>query len=177
MTLAKILPACCRNTGPNSSLEGALDKSLPAAGGPDPEKLQKQLNDAQAKLASLKTARDKQTAPLHARIEKLERQNDSLDQELAKLRANNDALLDALAQRDRKLSEYAAREQAPENLPELPGSNIVFAGGHPNMTKKLRQKYPGWTFIEGDEPGFQVFLCGQVFVQGAGDGIFHCVCE
>ena len=141
-----------------NAVTDALDKYLPAAGGPDPEKLQKQLNDAQAKLASLKTARDKQTAPLHARIEKLERQNDSLDQELSKLRANNDALLDALAQRDRKLSAYAAREQELKSLPELPGSNIVFAGGHPNMTKKLRQKYPGWTFIEGDEPSFQVFL-------------------
>lgn len=141
-----------------NAVTGALDKYLPTASGPDPEKLQKQLNDALAELTSLKTAGNKQTAPLHARIEKLEQQNTSLNQELAKLRANNDALLDALAQRDRKLSEYAAQEQKLDSLPELPGSNIVFAGGHPNMTKKLRQKYPGWTFVEGDDPSFQVFL-------------------
>ena len=28
---------------------------------------------------------------------------------------------------------------------------ILFLGGHPNMTKKLRQQFPKWTFVSDDQ--------------------------
>lgn len=33
----------------------------------------------------------------------------------------------------------------------LPLSNVLFLGGHQNMTKKLRQLYPNWTYVTDDQ--------------------------
>ena len=33
----------------------------------------------------------------------------------------------------------------------LPQSNVLFLGGHQNMTKKLRQLYPNWTYVTDDQ--------------------------
>ena len=33
----------------------------------------------------------------------------------------------------------------------LPKKGVVFLGGHPNMTKKLQQKYPHWQFLSDDQ--------------------------
>ena len=33
----------------------------------------------------------------------------------------------------------------------LPEKGILFLGGHPNMTKKLRQQFPKWTFVSDDQ--------------------------
>lgn len=33
----------------------------------------------------------------------------------------------------------------------LPEKKVIFLGGHPNMTKKLRQIYPKWTFLSDDD--------------------------
>lgn len=33
----------------------------------------------------------------------------------------------------------------------LPQKGVLFLGGHQNMTKKLRQYFPKWTFIDDDQ--------------------------
>lgn len=33
----------------------------------------------------------------------------------------------------------------------LPLSNVLFLGGHQNMTKKLRQLYPNWTYVTDNQ--------------------------
>ena len=33
----------------------------------------------------------------------------------------------------------------------LPERGVAFLGGHPNMTKKLRQQYPRWTYISDEQ--------------------------
>ena len=39
----------------------------------------------------------------------------------------------------------------------LPRKGVLFLGGHPNMTKKLRQHFPKWTFVSDD----QLKRCGN----------------
>ena len=34
---------------------------------------------------------------------------------------------------------------------ELPQKGVLFLGGHQNMTKKLKQQYPKWTYITDDQ--------------------------
>lgn len=34
---------------------------------------------------------------------------------------------------------------------ELPEKGVLFLGGHQNMTKKLRQQFPKWTYITDDQ--------------------------
>ena len=34
---------------------------------------------------------------------------------------------------------------------ELPQKGVLFLGGHQNMTKKLRQHFPKWTFISDEQ--------------------------
>ena len=34
---------------------------------------------------------------------------------------------------------------------ELPQRGVLFLGGHQNMTKKLRQQFPKWTYITDDQ--------------------------
>ena len=34
---------------------------------------------------------------------------------------------------------------------ELPPKGVLFLGGHQNMTKKLRQQFPKWTFVTDDQ--------------------------
>ena len=33
----------------------------------------------------------------------------------------------------------------------LPQKGVLFLGGHQNMTKKLRQQFPKWTYITDDQ--------------------------
>lgn len=40
----------------------------------------------------------------------------------------------------------------------LPQKGVLFLGGHPNMTKKLRQQFPKWTFVSDD----QLKRCGSI---------------
>lgn len=129
-----------------------LEDLAPAPGYVDRETLESELETARAEIASLRSAGDKAMAPLQARAERSEQKAKDLEAELSRLQSENEALYDALEKRDRKLSEYASRDQAPENLPDLPGDGVVFVGGHPNMLKKLQQDHPGWTFIaSGDK--------------------------
>lgn len=52
-----------------------------------------------------------------------------------------------------------APEEILDDVPELdsteclslPEENVLFMGGHQNMTKKLAAKYPGWNFISDDK--------------------------
>ena len=37
------------------------------------------------------------------------------------------------------------------NKAALPEKGVLFLGGHPNMTKKLRRKFPKWSFITDDQ--------------------------
>ena len=34
---------------------------------------------------------------------------------------------------------------------ELPQEVVLFMGGHQNMTKKLRQQFPKWTYVTDDQ--------------------------
>ena len=37
------------------------------------------------------------------------------------------------------------------NANVLPLKGVLFLGGHQNMTKKLRQQFPKWTFVSDDQ--------------------------
>lgn len=41
---------------------------------------------------------------------------------------------------------------------KLPKKGVLFLGGHPNMTKKLRQQFPKWTFVSDN----QLKRCGSI---------------
>lgn len=41
-------------------------------------------------------------------------------------------------------------EQSPSPALSLPTDNVLFLGGHTNMTKKLKQIFPNWKFISDD---------------------------
>ena len=41
------------------------------------------------------------------------------------------------------------RENA--NRIELPPKGVLFLGGHQNMTKKLKQQFPKWTYVTDDQ--------------------------
>ena len=48
------------------------------------------------------------------------------------------------------------RDIATANV--LPQKGVLFLGGHQNMTKKLRQQFPKWTFVSDD----QLKRCGSI---------------
>lgn len=123
--------------------------------------LERELSEARSALADQGKAIEKATAPLHARSEKLERKNADLEAEIAALRSENEGLYAALADRDARLSE-AARAMPAGGLPELPEKNVVFAGGHPNMTKKIMQDHPGWVFIGAHDKAFPEFRSPEI---------------
>lgn len=123
---------------------------------PEQSELQARLNEAEAKLAGQENAIRKAVAPVQAQADRATNRVSELETELKSANARNEALQDALAQRDRRLSENAAMLEA-SGLPELPESGVVFAGGHPNMTKKLMQDHPEWTFIDGRDVNFPEF--------------------
>jgi hypothetical protein len=45
-----------------------------------------------------------------------------------------------------------------DTIKVLPQKGVLFLGGHQNMTKKLRQQFPKWTFVSDD----QLKRCGNV---------------
>lgn len=123
--------------------------------------LERELSEARSALADQGKAIEKATAPLHARSEKLARKNADLEAEIAALRSENESLYAALADRDARLSE-AAQAMPAGGLPELPEKNVVFAGGHPNMTKKIMQDHPGWVFIGAHDKAFPEFRSPEI---------------
>lgn len=40
---------------------------------------------------------------------------------------------------------------AREETTLLPQKGVLFLGGHQNMTKKLRQQFPKWTYVTDDQ--------------------------
>lgn len=40
----------------------------------------------------------------------------------------------------------------------LPRKGVLFLGGHPNMTKKLKQQFPKWNYVSDD----QLKRCGKI---------------
>ena len=38
-----------------------------------------------------------------------------------------------------------------DSVRDLPQKGVIFLGGHQNMTKKLRQHFPRWTFISDEQ--------------------------
>lgn len=120
------------------------------------KKLDGAIREIKALEAEKQAAVSKAVAPVQARAEKLQTENADLGNEIRKLKTENGALMDALADRDRKLSGYIDSVDM-DDLPELPEDGVIFAGGHPNMTKKLRQDHPGWTFIDGGDVNFPEF--------------------
>lgn len=134
------------------SIIGIDDKGLQA----ENDWLKSQLSEASARLGASDNAIRKAVSPVQARADRAERRAGELEAELRAANARNEQLQDALADRDRKLSDAAARLDAA-NLPELPEAGVIFAGGHPNMTKKLMQDHPGWTFIDGRDVNFPEF--------------------
>lgn len=118
--------------------------------------LEKELAEIRSQAESQKDAIAKATAPLHARIEKFETERSDLEKELAALRSENEALSQAISDRNKKLSELSGLI-SQEDLPELPESGVIFAGGHVNMVKKFMHAHPGWTFIDGGDVNFAEF--------------------
>lgn len=123
------------------------------------EQLTESLQQTEDKIKLLKSEKksiEKSMAPIQSRNKKLETELADLKKEIARLKAENETLQNALSDRDRQLSEYAS-ENNVDILPDLPERNIVFAGGHPNMLKKLMQDHKEWTFIDGKDVNFPEF--------------------
>jgi hypothetical protein len=54
-------------------------------------------------------------------------------------------------QENNSVTEYDANENEGVAGSEiLPDNNVLFLGGHQNMTKKLRQIFPNWTYLSDD---------------------------
>lgn len=91
----------------------------------------------------------KQNESMTERIKGLETESARKDAEIKKLK-------EALDLKDRLVSGMANQIDF-KSLPSLPESNVIFIGGHPNMTKKLAQDHPGWKFIDGGDRNFAEF--------------------
>ena len=73
-------------------------------------------------------------------------------------------LQELMQQLDEEVSTLAERSHIALHLTEqlhsrtlwadlkLPKDKVLFVGGNPNMTKKLRQSYPGWQYINSTNP-------------------------
>lgn len=121
---------------------------------------------AEEKMAMSETAREdlkKQLQEAHAKNRPLEQKTQKLEDQLKSEQRNSKALSqriselnEAMHRKDRLISELSAGVIA-KSLPELPRDDVIFIGGHPNMTKKLALDHPGWRFIDGADPNFSEF--------------------
>ena len=106
---------------------------------------------------------------LNARITRLEKENRRLYYELDQLQSEADAS-DA-AEEPPAEPETAPEEalseaelipsaQESEEIEEflLPEENIIFAGGHQNLIKKLKFRYPEWLYINDHDPDALSFM-------------------
>ena len=97
------------------------------------EELQQRIQPTEASLDAANT-----------RIRKQLRELAQTKQKLADMEA-------ALEHKNEKIAELIAMLPEPEdNLPNLP-DNILIIGGHNNVIARLRQKYPNWRYIKGDD--------------------------
>lgn len=110
--------------------------------------VEKTAKEAERRAAAL-TPLEKKNRTLGDENKKLQSELDARDAEIKRLK-------DALDLKDQLVSGMA-RQIDFKSLPELPESNVIFIGGHPNMTKKLAQDHPDWKFIDGGDRNFAEF--------------------
>ena len=58
-------------------------------------------------------------------------------------------LLDIMSLQDKHRRSNMNKLNSAANV--LPQKGVLFLGGHQNMTKKLRQQFPKWTYITDDQ--------------------------
>lgn len=123
--------------------------------------LQGRLERAVSKNQELKDSIEKIYAECQRESLSVEAKNrktiSDLKKQVLSLEEENNALKRGYSERSH-LNEDAVDEH--ENLVDqavLPKERVLFLGGHENMLKKLRQRYPGWTYI-GDENFSQMSL-------------------
>lgn len=115
--------------------------------------LRKQLNSAQHKV----------TQPLKKELKELREGIDSRDTEIAKLQQESQMVKLALYE------EHHSATGEVETSPActLPANGIAFAGGHPNMVKKLKERFPNWDFISRTNGATEYRQANFVFIYSA----------
>lgn len=86
-----------------------------------------------------------------ARIEKLET---LLAEKTADLEEAEALLAETFPEANEAAAVSVPEPRPDEVLPPLPETGITFAGGHVNMTKKIKAMYPEWRYIEAGDKGF-----------------------
>lgn len=116
--------------------------------------LEERLKDAERKTAKTESAA---LAPLRAELAFVKAENETLRTKLAEQAARLSSLCEDL---------WAARTNPGESgsgvLIELPKEGVVFAGGHPNMVKNLRERFPAWRYIDADDRNFPAFTAAEI---------------
>lgn len=108
------------------------------------EEWSQKLNASQKELLAAEASHRKEVKELTDRLNAAEREISILRE--AWINTNGDYDDDATEEREPAFSE----EEIETPDIKLPESGVLFLGGHVNLTNKLKQKYPGWTFL-GDE--------------------------
>lgn len=75
-------------------------------------------------------------------------------------------LLSSELKKKRKLLPQEQTEPSEADIEKLSSLNVCFIGGHPNFTKKLREKFGNWKFIEEQQGNFPLNIfdgCDIVF--------------
>lgn len=75
----------------------------------------------------------------------------ALERELAEKNAHIEALIERLWDAKRQVQT----EEKEAELLDLPERGVIFIGGHPNMVKHLKNRFPDWRFIDGDDRNFK----------------------
>lgn len=119
--------------------------------------LESQLAEANAKIASLQEKLNAATMDAHSAADKAARELEHDHQEEIR---KKDAYIRVLETKLEKIQDEEVdlcAKQAFETTGDnawqtidLPKDNILFMGGHQNLTKRLKQTYPGWAFITDD---------------------------
>lgn len=136
--------------------------------------LDRHIENRTGELSGSLAAAQKENADLSKRARSMEDELKRLRKQSARLPAENERLRQSLSDAEQRRTGDAKRiaelEQALEDcgrtisalaahlpmagLPELPEKDCMFFGGHVNMTKKIREAHPGWTFVDGTDENF-----------------------
>lgn len=111
--------------------------------------------DLQKQLAKEQERAEKAEKALRAPIERAEAtamsRVEALERELAEKNARIEVLIERLW--DAKYQTQTEEKEA--KLLDLPEKGVIFIGGHPNMVKHLKNRFPDWRFIDGDDRNFK----------------------
>ena len=111
--------------------------------------------DLQKQLTKEQERAEKAEKALRAPIERAEAtamsRVEALERELAEKNARIEVLIERLW--DAKCQVQTEEKEA--KLLDLPEKGVVFIGGHPNMVKHLKNRFPSWRFIDGDDRNFK----------------------